>query len=82
MVKFYVKEIIYKQKPIYKPSLFGMRMTYLSTEAKIKEKEIHNYIVDSEEKADLLVEAFTSVMTSAKKIELEDKLDEIEDKEK
>lgn len=37
----------------------------------IEEKEIHSYIVDSEEKADFLVEAFTSTGTSAKKIELE-----------
>jgi len=37
----------------------------------VKEKEIHSYIVGSEEKADFLVEAFTSSGTSAKKIELE-----------
>jgi len=38
---------------------------------RVEEKEIHSYFVDSEEKADFLVEAFTSTGTSAKKIELE-----------
>lgn len=71
LVRFYVKELKTSNKPTYRTGLLGMRMTYLFTEMKIIEKEIHSYIVDSEEKADLLVEAFTSSMTSAKKIELE-----------
>ena len=82
LVKFYVKEIHSYNKPTYRAGFLGMLKMELKTEIKIEEKEIHSYIVDSEEKADLLVEAFTSAMTSAKKIELEDKLNEIEDKEK
>lgn len=82
LVKFYIKEIHSYNKPTYKAGFMGRLRMELKTEPKIEEKEIHSYIVDSEEKADLLVEAFTSTGTSAKKIELEDKLNEIEDKEK
>ena len=79
LVKFYVKEVKTINKPTYRAGFMGMLRMELKTETKIIEKEIHSYIVDSEEKADLLVEAFTSAMTSAKKIELEDKLNEIKD---
>ena len=82
LVKFYVKEIHSYNKPTYRAGFMGMLRTELKTETKIIEKEIHSYIVDSEEKADFLVEAFSSTGTSAKKIELEDKLNEISDKEK
>lgn len=71
MVKFYIKEIKTINKPTYRAGFMGRLKMELKTETKIEEKEIHSYIVDSEEKADLLVEAFTSTTTSAKKIELE-----------
>lgn len=71
MVKFYFKEIHTYNKPTYRPSFMGRLKMELKTETEIREKEIHSYIVDSEEKADFLVEAFTSITTSAKKIELE-----------
>lgn len=71
MVKFYLKEFKTINKPTYRAGFLGMLKMELKTETKIVEKEIHSYIVDSEEKADLLVEAFTSTTTSAKKIELE-----------
>ena len=72
MVKFYIKEIKTINKPTYRAGFLGMLKMELKTETEIKEKEIHRYIVDSEEKADFLVEAFTSTGTSAKKIELEE----------
>ena len=71
MVKFYIKEMHSYNKPTYRAGFMGMLKMELKTETKIEEKEIHRYIVDSEEKADFLVEAFTSTGTSAKKIELE-----------
>lgn len=72
LVKFYIKEIHSYNKPTYRPGFLGMLKMELKTETEIKEKEIHSCLVDSEEKADLLVKAFTSVQTSAKKIELLD----------
>lgn len=70
LVKFYVREFKTINKPTYRAGFLGMLKMELKTEMKIEEKEIHRYIVDSEEKADFLVEAFTSTGTSAKKIEL------------
>lgn len=71
MVKFYFREVKTINKPTYRAGFMGMLKMELKTETKIEEKEIHSYIVDSEEKADFLVEAFTSTGTIAKKIELE-----------
>ena len=83
LVKFYIKEVKTINKPTYKAGFLGMLKTEIKTETKIIEKEIHSYIVDSEEKADLLVEAFTSTITSAKKIELEENNEtKIQEKEK
>lgn len=70
LVIFYIREF----KPFQKtrPKRINVFLTIQEpyTEYKEVDKEIHRYIVDSEEKADLLVEAFTSTTTSAKKIEL------------
>lgn len=71
MVKFYVREFKIINKPTYRAGFLGMLKMELKTETKIEDKEIHRYIVDSEEKADFLVSAFTSTGTIAKKIELE-----------
>ncbi len=81
LVKFYVKYTTIEYIPKYendKKIKNGKNRFYLGAvsiveyekKIELKEKEIHSYIVDSEEKADFLVEAFTSTETSAKKIEL------------
>lgn len=67
LVKFYKKYTTIQYIPKYKK---GKIIGY-DEKIELKEKEIHRYIVDSEEKADFLVEVFTNITTSAKKIELE-----------
>ena len=85
MVKFYLKEpkLVYKGM---KTKRIGI-LSYDSEpiyETELVEREIKATIVASEDEANILVKGFTDdiALTRAEKIELEDKLNEIEDKEK